>query len=285
MARKILGITGSRADFGLMTPVFEKIIQNPALELELIITGMHLLPEFQASLEQIAKSNFYKTHHVSMVLGEDTGKAMAQSLGLAVFGIAEVIASAKPDILLLQGDRGEMLAGAIAAAHTNTAVCHMSGGDYSGSIDDSIRNAISKFAHFHLTTCKSSTQRLLAMGEKSGRIVEIGEPGLDLIKQMEYIPSAELAEEFRLDLSRPLLLATQHPVTTESAQAARQITETLEALSELGIQTIFTYPNTDAGGREMAKVLRQYQERDFLRVIPHLGSTKYLSLMRIASAW
>ncbi|HBF36358.1 MAG TPA: UDP-N-acetylglucosamine 2-epimerase (hydrolyzing) [Firmicutes bacterium] len=283
MVRKILGITGSRADFGLMIPVFQKITQSPDLDLDLVVTGMHLLPEFQDSLGEIVKSNLCRMHHISMVLGEDSGKAMAQSLGLAIFGIAEVIESVKPDIILLQGDRAEMLAGAIAAAHTNTPICHMSGGDYSGSIDDVTRNAISKFAHIHLTTCESSGQRLLAMGEKAGRIFKVGEPGLDVIKQMQYIPPAELAKEFRLDLTRPLLLATQHPVTTETDQAAWQMTQILEALTELDIQTVFTYPNTDAGGREMARVLRKYQNQDFLRIIPHLGSVKYLSMMRIAS--
>ena len=120
MARKILAITGTRADYGLMTPVFKKITQSSDLELELIVTGMHLLPEFQGSLDQILKDNFGSLHYVSMVLGEDSGKAMAQSLGLAIYGMAAVITAVKPDIILLQGDRDEMLAGAIAAAHEHT---------------------------------------------------------------------------------------------------------------------------------------------------------------------
>lgn len=283
MARKILAITGTRADYGLMTPVFKKIIQSSDLELDLIVTGMHLLPEFQCSLDRILKDKFGGLHYVSMLLGEDSGKAMAQSLGLAIYGMAAVIAAVKPDIILLQGDRGEMLAGAVAAAHLNIPVVHMSGGDYSGSIDDSIRNAISKFSHIHLTTCEMSTQRLLAMGETAERIFEVGEPGLDVINNMEYIPAVTLAKEFQLDLNLPLVLATQHPLTTEADRAAWQITQTLEALVELNMQTIFTYPNTDAGGREMVKVLQLYQDRDFIRVIPNLGSTKYLSLMRIAA--
>jgi UDP-N-acetylglucosamine 2-epimerase (non-hydrolysing)/GDP/UDP-N,N'-diacetylbacillosamine 2-epimerase (hydrolysing) len=266
-----------------MTPIFKKINQSSGLELDLIVTGMHLLPEFQCSLNQVVMDSFGKLHYAGMLLGEDNGKAMAQSVGLAVYGMAAVMETVGPDLILLQGDRDEMLAGAIAGAHMNIPVCHMSGGDYSGSIDDSIRNAISKFSHIHLTTCALSTQRLLAMGEKAGRIFEVGEPGLDVIKNMDYIPAAELAKEFHLDLNLPLVLATQHPVTTESDQAARQITQTLEALAELKLQTIFTYPNTDAGGREMVKVLQRYQDRDFIQIIPNLGSTKYLSLMRIAS--
>jgi GDP/UDP-N,N'-diacetylbacillosamine 2-epimerase (hydrolysing) len=283
MKRRIVSITGTRADYGLMRPVFSAITQSQSLHLDLIVTGMHLLPEFQTSLADIEADQYGDLHRCSTILSEDNGKAMAQSLGRSVFNIAELLGGLKPDIMLLQGDRGEMLAGAICAAHMNIPIIHMSGGDYSGSIDDSIRNAISKFSHFHLTTCKQSTERLLAMGETSNRIHEVGEPGLDAIRQMAFIPADDLAHEFGLDLSQPLILATQHPVTTEADQAAWQIAQTLDALSDMGIQTIFTYPNTDAGGREMIRVLESFSSKSFLRIIPNLGSIKYLSLMKIAS--
>lgn len=283
MKRKICSITGTRADYGLMRPVYRATAENSALHLDLIVTGMHLLPEFRTSLAAIEEDHYGDLHRCSMLLGEDNGKAMAQSFSLAVFGIAELLHKIQPDIVLLQGDRGEMLAGAIAAAHMNIPIVHMSGGDYSGSIDDSIRNAISKFSHIHLTTCKLSSERLLAMGEERHRIREVGEPGLDAIRQMKFLPADALAQEFGLDLSLPIILATQHPVTTETELAAWQITQTLNALAELGYQTIFTYPNADAGGREMAAVLESYRGRPFLRVVPNLGSDKYLSLMKIAS--
>lgn len=281
--RKIVTITGTRSDYGLMLPVYTAISENEHLEMEMVVTGMHLLPEFQSSLVQIRMDNLCKLHTASMTLGEDSGKAMAQSLGLAIFSISSVLESVKPDILLLQGDRGEMLAGAIAAAHMNIPVVHMSGGDFSGSIDDSIRNAVSKFSHIHLTTCRQSSERLEAMGEPRNRIFEVGEPGLDVIKNMNFIQPEVLAEEFALDISRPIILAAQHPVTTEADLAAYQMTETLEALKVLNIQTVFTYPNSDAGGREMIKVLESYRDCDFIRIVPNLGSKKFLSLMKISS--
>jgi UDP-N-acetylglucosamine 2-epimerase (non-hydrolysing)/GDP/UDP-N,N'-diacetylbacillosamine 2-epimerase (hydrolysing) len=281
--RRIASITGTRAEYGLMTPVFKKIVNSRSLDLELIVTGMHLLTDFRSSLEKIQKDNICKLHYASMLLGENSGKAMAQALGLAVFGIASILEEIAPDIILLQGDRGEMLAGAIAASHMNIPVVHMSGGDYSGSIDDSIRNAISKFAHIHLTTCSESTKRLIAMGESKKRIFTVGEPGIDLIKNMNYIPAKTLALQLALDLSKPIILATQHPVTTEADQAGWQITQTLMALEELNLQTVFTYPNTDAGGREMINVIESRRNRSFLRIVPTLGSQKYLSLMRITS--
>jgi GDP/UDP-N,N'-diacetylbacillosamine 2-epimerase (hydrolysing) len=283
MARKILTITGTRADYGLMTPIYREIAVSIDLDLELIVTGLQLLPEFRGGLEPVLQDNFGRLHYVSMLLGEDSGKAMAQSLGLAIYGMAAVMESVKPDLLLLQGDRIEILAGALAAVPMNIPVVHMSGGDCSGSIDDSIRNALSKLAHLHLTSCNFSAQRLLAMGEKAGRIYTVGEPALDLIKTMKFMPPEELAGEFGVALDWLLVLATQHPVTTEADRAAWQLTQTLEALAELKLPTIITYPNTDSGGRAMMRVLQAYQGHELIRVIPNLGSVKYLSLMRIAA--
>ena len=278
-----MAITGTRADYGLMRPVYRAITQSPSLGLELIVTGMHLLPKFESSLNEVKSDSFGRAHFVSMTLDENSGKTMAQSLGQAILGMAAVLETNRPDILLLQGDRGEMLAGAISAAHMNIPIVHMSGGDRTGSIDDSIRNAISMFSHIHLTTCSSSTERILAMGEHRNRIREVGEPGLDVIRAMSFSSKESLAQELDLDLTRPLVLATQHPVTTEADQAAWQISQTLEALAELSFPTVFTYPNTDAGGKEMVAVLESYRTNSFIRIVPNLGSEKYLSLMKAAN--
>ncbi|MBL8836194.1 MAG: UDP-N-acetylglucosamine 2-epimerase (hydrolyzing) [Alphaproteobacteria bacterium] len=281
--RRILSITGTRADYGLMRPVHRAIAADGGLELHLVVTGMHLLPEFATSLAEVRAEAFGTLHEASMLLGEDSGKAMAQSLGLGLVAIAGIVQSVRPDVILLQGDRGEMLAGAIAGAHMNVPVVHMSGGDFSGSIDDSIRNSISKFAHFHLTTCEASTRRLLAMGEDAARIVEAGEPALDLLRTMTYMSRADLAAELALDAAMPIAVATLHPVTDEAALAAGQMTTTLEALADVGLQTVFTYPNADHGGRAMRDVLESWRGRPFLRIVANLGSHRYLSLLRQAA--
>jgi UDP-N-acetylglucosamine 2-epimerase (non-hydrolysing)/GDP/UDP-N,N'-diacetylbacillosamine 2-epimerase (hydrolysing) len=283
MTRKILAVTGTRAEYGAMRPVFAAIAAAPGLELELIVTGMHLVPQFKASLAEVEADRYGPLHYADIGDTAESGAAMARGLGRCVIAMAEIVARARAQVMLLQGDRGEMLAGAIAAAHQNVAVVHMSGGDSTGSIDEPIRNAISDFAHVHLTTCAQSSARLVARGEAAGRVFEVGEPVLDVIRTMEPVAPGELARELALDLSRPVAIATQHPVTTEAGDAARQITETLEALAALGMQTVFTYPNTDAGGAEMVRVLQSYASRPFLRIIPHLGSLRYLSLMRIAA--
>src|SRR5580693_1863500 len=157
MPRTIAAITGTRSDYGLMSPVYRDIKADPGLELQLVVTGMQLLPEFAGSLHDVERDAFGTLHRLEMLGADDSGMAMAQGVGRAIIGMAAIFAETRPDIVLLQGDRGEMLAGAIAAAHMNIPVVHMSGGDRSGTIDDPVRNAISKFAHLHLTTCAASS--------------------------------------------------------------------------------------------------------------------------------
>jgi GDP/UDP-N,N'-diacetylbacillosamine 2-epimerase (hydrolysing) len=284
MKRRVLAITGTRADYGLMRPVYREIISSESLDLQLVVTGMHLLQDFRAGLDEIHNDSYCKIHRVSMLLAEDSGLAMAKALGLGIFGIASVIGAVSPDIVLLQGDRGEMLAGAIVAAHMNIPIVHMSGGDTTGTIDESIRQAITQFSHVHLTTCARSTQRLLQQGESSKRIFEVGEPGLDAIRTMDFETPESIAAALGINPQLPILLATMHPVTTEASDAATQMSNVLQALDQLSFQTVFTYPNSDAGGREMKEELESYKGRPWLRIVPHLGSRRYLSLMRIASA-
>lgn len=283
MKRRVLAVTGSRAEYGSMRPVFRAITHSCELDLHLLVTGMHLVPQFRASLDEI-KADAYGTRHMLAVFPEDgSAAAMSRALGRAIEGITDVLARVEPHIVLVQGDRGEMLAAAAAAAHLDIPVVHMSGGDRTGSIDDSIRNAITSFAHVHLTTCEQSSARLVAMGEAPARVFQVGEPTLDVILALEPLPWPALCEELDLISDAPVVLATQHPVTTEAADAGAQVTETLAALEQIGLQTVFTYPNTDSGYEDIVAALQSWQSRDWLRVVPHLGSVRYLSLMRGAS--
>ena len=283
MMRKVLAITGSRAEYGAMRPVLRAIAQSPALGLELIVTGMHLSPRFSASLAEIEADAWARMHRIAIFAADGSNLAMARTLGESVTAMADAMARIAPDLVLVQGDRGEMLAAASAAAHLDVPVVHMSGGDRTGSIDDAIRSAITSFAHVHLTTCAESSARVVAMGEQSARVFEVGEPNLDVILGMEPLPWAALAREIGLDRERSFILATQHPVTTEAARAGEQVTETLEALAATRMQAVFTYPNTDAGGEAIVRALDAWSDRPFLRVVPPAGSTRYLSLMRNAA--
>jgi len=280
--RRIASVTGSRADYEPMSRLYAEIAANSEFELHLIVTGMHLLPEFKSSLDRVRSDGFGELYEIKMILEDDNPAAMARSMGLALAGFPLLLDRIKPDIVLLQGDRGEMLAGAIAATHMNIAVVHMSGGDRSGSIDDSIRNGITKFAHFHLTTCRSSTEALIAMDEERARIVEVGEPSLDCLKTMDFLPFDELAKEFDLPADKKFLVATLHPVTDEWQSAASQMTTLLHALEEIGMPTVFTYPNSDSGGRSMRDVLESWRGSSFLRIEANLGTLRYFSLLRHA---
>jgi len=167
----------------------------------------------------------------------------------------------------------------MTAAYRNIPIVHMSGGDYSGSIDDSLRNAITSFAHIHLTSCSLSTQRLLKNGEQANRVIEVGEPGLDNINNLTQLPKNELFSRYHLNDQKPLILVTQHPVTTESENSYQNMLETLKALDKINLPTILTYPNTDLGYKGILKAINEYQDRPWLRILPTLGITEFLNLL------
>jgi UDP-N-acetylglucosamine 2-epimerase (non-hydrolysing)/GDP/UDP-N,N'-diacetylbacillosamine 2-epimerase (hydrolysing) len=220
---------------------------------------------------------------ISIILGDDTPLSMAKSVGIGIMGMCDALADIKPDCLIVYGDRGEMLAGTIAAAHANIPIIHISGGDISGSIDDSIRNAISKFAHIHLAISEDGAANLKKMGEDEKRIFIVGEPSLDIIHNFSPVDPNLLAKKFNLDLSRPIILATQHPVSNEAEFSGQQMRETIEALLEIGAQTIISYPNSDAGNKVIIKVIEEYKDHPLFRFSRNLPHEVYLSLMKISS--
>lgn len=286
MPRKIFSITGTRADYGLMRPVYDAINKSTDLELYLVVTGMHFLPEFKESLDKLRVENIGQRIELSVFDRLSTSGSMASTLGAHIQALVPVLEDVKPDIVLLQGDRGEMLAGAIAAAHMNIPVVHMSGGDKSGTIDDSIRHAITKFSHVHLPTCEESRDNLLAMGEEERRIRVVGEPALDIIKSFKPLSRGELAQRFPfLDFSEPFLIVAQHSVTNEAEQAGEHMQTTLEALVMTGFKAIITAPNSDAGSTKITEQIDLFVEKypNQLFFVPHLGQENFYSLMSYAA--
>ncbi|MFA4955703.1 MAG: UDP-N-acetylglucosamine 2-epimerase [Candidatus Methanoperedens sp.] len=286
MKRKISVITGTRAEYGLLYPVMKAIENNPKLELSIIVTGIHLSIEHGYTINEIKKDGFKIDVAIDMLLSNDTGASMAKSLGIGIIGITQALEQIKPDIILILGDRGEPFAGAIAASHMNIPIAHIHGGDSTtgGCIDESIRHSITKFAHIHFPATEESVQRIIKLGEETWRIHMVGAPGLDTILNMKLIPRAQLIEKFSLDVSEPLLLAIQHPVTTQPEKAAKEMRITLDGLAELNIQTVLIYPNADAGGRSIIEVIKEYEHLPFLHTFKSLSHIEYLSLMKIASA-
>jgi UDP-hydrolysing UDP-N-acetyl-D-glucosamine 2-epimerase len=283
MKRKIVYISGTRADYGLMQSTLREIERRDDLELEIVATGMHMMAEFGHSIDQIEKDGF-KVHKLDEIYEADSKVSMVKFIGKFIQSLAYVIDSIRPDIILLLGDRGEMLAGAVVGAYLSIPVAHLHGGEVSSTVDDLVRNAITKLAHIHLPATIKSAERIKNMNEDPARIFVVGAPGLDSAKNEVPTGPEELGEKYDLDLGEPVILLLQHPVTMEVEYAGTHMKETLEAVSDLKYQTIVIYPNADAGGRMMIEVIEKYTNSPFLKAFKNIDRKDYLGLMHIADA-
>jgi len=283
MRRKIVYITGTRADYGLMKSTLTEISKREELELEIVVTGMHLMADFGHTIDLIEKDGF-KLHRVDDIYEMDSKESMSCFVGRFITSLTEKIAEINPDIILLLGDRGEMLAGAIVGAYLSIAVAHIHGGDISSTVDDLVRNAITKLAQIHFPATTRSAKRITNMGEDPARVFVVGAPGLDAIIDDAPEDCDEIAMRYGLDRNSPILLVVQHPVTLESECSGEQIEETMQAISELKYQTVIIYPNSDAGGRKMIEVIQKYSHNKYLKIYKNIDRKDYLGMMTIASA-
>jgi GDP/UDP-N,N'-diacetylbacillosamine 2-epimerase (hydrolysing) len=283
--RKIAVVTGTRAEYGILLPVLKAIGAQQGLKLLLVVTGMHLLPEFGNTVEEIERDGWKIDARVDMLQTGDTGSAMAKSVGVGIMKLAQTWEKLKPDIILVLGDRMEPLAATISGAYMNIPVAHIHGGDSStGGLDEYARHAITKFAHIHFPATQKSAARIIKMGEDEWRVHVVGSPALDVILNEPLLSAKAIAKKFRIDTSQPLILLVQHPVTTASDEAPAQIKETLEAVVTLGYPVIQLYPNADAGGRRMIEIIKEYEKKHpNIKTIISLPRSEYLSLMKIAS--
>ncbi len=281
MKKKILYISGTRADYGLMQTTLLAIKKSPKLKLEIVATGMHLMPEFGSAIKEIEKDKL-KIFRIKAVYEKDDKESMASFTGKFIYILTEKIGKIKPDIILIMGDRAEMLGGAIVGAYLGIPVVHIHGGEVSSTVDDIVRNAITKLADFHLPATEKSKQRLLKMGEKKELIKVIGAPGLKIEINRKF-NKREICEKYKLNDSEPILLAIQHPVSEDVKNASLQIKQTMEAIKDLGYQTILIYPNADAGGRKMIEVIEKYRKFPFIKIFKNIPRGDFLRLMKIAN--
>ncbi len=279
--RKVAVITGTRADYGILYPVLKAIDSSQNLKLQLIVCGMHLCPDFGMTIKEIEKDGFEISDKFETVFSSDTG-SMAKTVGLSIMYAAQSFERLKPDIVLVLGDRGEMLAAAIAACYMNIPVAHIHGGEVSGTVDESIRHAITKLSHIHFPATEDSRNRIIKMGEKEENVFVVGAPGLDVIKSTKYISREEFLNKFGLKDDK-IILMTQHPVTTEIDDVDFQIRETLNAIVSIGKQTVITYPNSDSGGRIIIRRIEEYRQKySFIKVYKNLSQYDYLNLLNNA---
>lgn len=282
MKRKILYITGTRADYGLMRSVLFEINNSTSLDLEIIVTGMHLMDEFGMTVNEIKEDGFHY-HTLNAIFEEDDKASMAKFVGTTICLLTDKIKDIHPDLILLLGDRGEMLAGAIVGAYLNIPTAQLHGGEITSTVDEYVRHAITKLVNIHFPATQKSAERILAMGENPENIYLVGAPGLDYILNIELRDLSEIIHNYNLDISKPIILMIQHPVTLESNYASKQISETLNAISELEYQTLIIYPNADAGGREMIKEIKKYEHLPFIQSFKNIPRKDFISLMKISS--
>lgn len=279
--RKVCVITGSRAEYGLLSPVMRTIQEHPELELCVIATGMHLMERFGLTLNEIKKDGFRIDAEVKV--SEKDG--ITASFGEAVIGISTAIDKINPDFVLVLGDRFEALAGAIVGATNNIPVAHVHGGDKttSGHIDESIRFAITKFAHIHFVATNESKSRVTQLGEEAFRIYQVGSPAIDVILCKKLKPAPFIAKQFNLNLNKPILVVLQHPVSIEADQSETQMGKTLLAIKEFGAQTIIIYPNSDSGSIDMIKKIEEHRNLPNIQIHKNIGHEFYLGLLKIVS--
>lgn len=286
MTRRIAVVTGSRAEYGLLYWLMRAIDADPALELQLVVTGMHLAPEFGLTVEDIRRDGFAIADCVETQLSSDSRAGMAKSLGLGIVSMTDSLRRLAPHIVVVLGDRYEILAAAQAAALLGIPVGHISGGEVTeGAVDDWIRHSVTKAAWWHFVAAEPYRRRVIQLGEDPRRVFNVGDTGLDAINRLEALPRAVLASELGLDLAAPLFLATYHPATLGEMPPAAAFAEMLSALDRFAQATVvLTKPNADAGGRELAAMAEAWADRNAgrARCVASLGQRRYLSLMRQA---
>jgi GDP/UDP-N,N'-diacetylbacillosamine 2-epimerase (hydrolysing) len=283
MSRKICVVTGTRAEFGLLRWLMQELTESESLELQVIATGTHLSPEFGYTYREIEEAGFTIDAKVEMLVSADTASAVTKSMGLGMIGYSDAYARLSPDIIVLLGDRFEIFAAAAAALIAGIPIAHVHGGETTeGAFDEAIRHSITKMSHLHFVAAKDYQLRVIQLGEQPARVFLVGGLGIDAIKRITLLEREALETSLDFKLGRKNLLITFHPVTLEGSSSQQQMAELLMALDELtDTNLIFTMPNADTGGRELADMVDAFvATHGNARAYVSLGQLRYLSCMK-----
>jgi UDP-hydrolysing UDP-N-acetyl-D-glucosamine 2-epimerase len=282
MTRRTIAIfTGNRAEYGLQFPILRAVDRHPGLDYRLLVSGAHLDANFGKTLDEIRNDGFRIDAEVKIDMDAGTAFSTVNAIGSGVLAIGSALQKLQPDMMVVYADRFEGLAAVIASTQMNVPTAHIEGGDLTegGALDDSVRHAMTKLSHLHFTTNIQATNRILAMGEEPWRVHTVGFPAIDLISEGRFASAAEVRQRLQVDLARPLVLFTQHSVTTEVSDAAAQIQPSLAALRTLaadGIQCVITYPNNDAGGRAIIERIEALRAESLANIQVHRSLGRYL---------
>lgn len=278
---KLLFLTGSRGEWGYIRPIL-RLCQARNVEYNICATNMHLLSTFGSSIDEIKADGFEVSDEIFMSLEGHNHYTMTKSLGLFLVSFTDVLRRLRPDWVVLAGDRGEQLMGAVAAAYTYTPVAHIQAGEKSGNIDGVARHAIGKFSHLHFASNEDAAERLRRLGEEEFRIHLVGAPQLDELEQGLFTPTHELAQKYSIPLSEPYLLVIQHSVTEEYDQTESQIMATIDAVNQFDIPKIWIFPNNDAGSHFVRQSLLQNRTGKSY-IFENLKREDYLGFLRGAT--
>lgn len=282
MSRKVAYISGTRADYGLMEATLRRIAAHPELELELLVTGMHLDPRYGSTVEEIKRAGFRIAASVPTEMRRTTGSEMSRGIATMLAGFTAALERNVPDLVLLLGDRGEMLAAAIAAIHLNIPIVHIHGGERSGTVDEPVRHAISKLSHYHFVATEEARTRLARMGEEEQRIFVVGAPGLVGLATAERRDRAVLAREAGFDPADPLALMVYHPVLQDAESAGAEAAMLLSVLEDRNCQVLALLPNADAGSQAIREVLDAARSGTRIKVVTHLPRPEFIEWMAAA---
>jgi UDP-hydrolysing UDP-N-acetyl-D-glucosamine 2-epimerase len=286
--KKVCVVVGSRANYSSIKSAMSAIVAHAELELQLVVGASALLDRYGTSVSVIEADGFEPLERVFMLIEGETPSTMAKSTGLGLLELPTVFERLKPDFVVTVGDRFETMATALAAAYMNIPLAHTMGGEVSGTIDESIRHAVTKFAHVHFPACTDAADRIVRLGERPDMVFNVGCPRIDLVAEVLSHPGNGLAGLFdlgvgaQLDISKPFLLVSQHPVTTEYGTGEQQVSETLMAVREVGLPAIVLWPNADAGSEEIARGIRKFRERGLdkgIHFFKNLPTQTYIRLL------
>lgn len=280
MMRRVAYVSGTRADFGLMARTLARIDASNDLDLSIVVTGMHLSRDHGETVREIEAAGLRIAARLPVTLSPADGATMARGIGAMIAGFVDCFIREQPDIVLLLGDRGEMLAAAIAALHLNIAVAHVHGGERSGTVDEPVRHATSKLSHIHLTATDSARARLIAMGENAAHIYVTGAPGLDGLGDGIQPQRETVMRAHGLDPHMPFALMVFHPVLQEAGQARQDTEALLDALTTCA--TLALMPNSDAGSDGVRAALEGSRERAGLALVTHLPRCDFVAAMACA---
>ena len=282
MKKTILIVTERRADYSKFRPILKEIEKSQKLDYFLVVTGSHLLSEYGDSIKEIQSDGFkiIKKFQMYPKQKKDSAIEMSKSFGKCVIELSDIIEKLNPTIILSGFDIGSNLAVSIVGAHLNKIVAHVEGGEVTGTIDESIRHATTKFSHLHFTSNKKASKRLIKMGEKPKFVFTVGNPSLDNIKNIPKIHQSLLNKEFGINVKKPFVVVIQHTVTTEADHGDKYMLQIIEAINESKIQAIVILGNSDFGSQKIVNEIKKSN----LKYFSTISFSKYINLLKYSSA-